>query len=361
MSKPCYRDFTVDIEGKGDFSSLTLACAYLEKSSEPVRLLIHPGHYSESVVFHCNNLIIEGTGSLPSDVVISDCHYALEALSYSDCKFSDCPAERKAFDKCADCSEKCPRRGTFYTAVVRTDGDNIKIRNLTIINSAGNGKVYGQAIALYTDGNGQLIENCIISGHQDTIFTAPFPLLNKYGKNEGFGPKGNCERTPSSAIFRNCTISGDVDYIFGGATVLFDRCKLLSNGGYVTAPSTPENNQFGYLFTDCIFDSISDDNNGYFLGRPWRPFGKAVFIHSTFKGNFHKDLFDDWNNSQNRTTSFFAVTADCSFEVSPNSQISADEYLKQSHDYFGKLLNEQQAEEYEKDFRLFLSKFFEIF
>ena len=383
-----YRIFTVDAEGKGDFVSLISAAEYLTGSDEPTVLMIHPGTYYGSVTFQCSNLIIEGTGASPEDVRITDFHYAKEALKYDKCIFPDHPDEHMAYRKCACCCEACQRRNTFYTAVVRTDGDNITLRNLTIENTAGSGKIYGQAIALYTDGLGQSVENCRILGRQDTVFTAPFPSLNKHGVNEGFGPKGDMPRTPSVCRFTGCYISGDVDFIFGGATAFFDSCTLHSFGGYFTAPSTVEEQEFGYLFENCCFeteqdeitftqdrlkadmplavtsDCLSQSSEPVWLGRPWRPYGKAVFIKCHFRGNIHPALFNDWDDEHNRQTAYFAIDEDSEIceardlQASCPSEEDCSIYASASDAFFGHILSREAAEDYVFRFKKYISKFF---
>lgn len=302
-----------------DFSSITAAAATLMHNNAPVILQIMPGRYLGSVVFQCSNIIIEGLGESSEDVVISDGHYARQLHN-----------------------DGTPI-GTFETAVFRTDGNNITLRNITIVNTAGEGSKVGQAVALYTDGNGILVEKCRLIGHQDTLFTAPFPLLNKNGVNEGFGPKGNLPRTPSTCIFKDCYIEGDVDFIFGGATALFDNCRIHShNHGYVAAPSTVEELEFGYLFNNCSLTSDTTEPCVY-LARPWRPYGKAVFIGCSFGSHIFPELFDDWDNINNRETSYFAVEEDT---------------VATENCAFGVILSHEKAKQYHKNFTDYLSKYF---
>ena len=303
-----YRILRVDPCGQADFDSLSSAAFFLKNNRIPTKLILAPTAYNESVVFECSNLVIEGGGEKPEDTLIVDNHFAKE-------KYID------GFE-----------RGTFRTAVLRTDGNNIEIRNLTIKNSSGNGKKYGQAIALYADGLGILVENCALLGYQDTLFTAPFPALNKHGKNEGFGPKNDLPRDPSVQIYRNCYIEGDVDFIFGGATALFEECTIFSHDaviemdsndrsscrGYICAPCTVQELKYGYVFLGCRLESDCPDKTVY-LGRPWRQFGKAVFINCTQGRHIKDELFDDWNDRRNRETSYFAVSEDMTTQKSPDS------------------------------------------
>ena len=328
-----YRILKVDPCGNADFSSLSEAAFFLKGSKIPTKLILAPTAYNESVVFECSNLLITGETENPEDTLIVDSHYAKEL-------------HPQGFE-----------RGTFWTAVVRTDGSNITIRNLTVKNAAGNGKKVGQAIALYADGKGILVENCRLTGYQDTLFTAPFPALNKHGKNEGFGPKNDLPRDPSVQIYRNCFIEGDVDFIFGGAPALFEDCTIYSHDavkeldpndktscrGYVCAPCTVPDLKFGYLFTGCRL--ISDcPPHTVFLGRPWRPYGKAVFINCVTDEHINEDLFNDWDSASNRETAYFAVSEDMAEEKTP--------------DAFYHIMKNDAAREYIKQFREFVSNFF---
>ena len=85
------------------------------------------------------------------------------------------------------------KRGTFRTYTVLVDGDNIRFKNCVFENTAGLGTEKGQALALYLDGDGIILEDCLLSGHQDTLFLAPLP--EKDIIPGGFvGPKQFAER-----------------------------------------------------------------------------------------------------------------------------------------------------------------------
>jgi pectinesterase len=90
---------------------------------------------------------------------------------------------------------------TFRTYTVLVDGNDITFKNCTFENTAGPGEVKsGQAIALYLDGDDIHLENCILKGHQDTLFLAPLP--EKEREMDGFlGPKQFTPRTMRSFLF----------------------------------------------------------------------------------------------------------------------------------------------------------------
>ncbi len=285
--KHCY--ISVSQNNKADFCTITQALQFASTIPESlVFISIKQGTYNENIEILRDNIILSGENS--ENTIITARLFAKEILSDSS------------------------RRGTFRTATVRTFGKNICLKNLTIVNSSGSGKVAGQAVALYTDGDRISVENCRIIANQDTLFTAPLPPTNKDGTITGMGPRGFEERSPGRHLFRSCYIEGDIDFIFGGAMALFQDCTLCCHkNGYYTAPCTPEKQQFGYLFENCslIIDEKNniptEDDYGVFLGRPWRPYAKAVFINCKLDSRINTELWHNWNNPEAEKSVFFAV------------------------------------------------------
>lgn len=192
---------------------------------------------------------------------------------------------------------------TFRTYTVLVDGDNITFRNCTFENNAGPGKDVGQAIALYIDGDNICLEDCILRGHQDTLFLAPLP--EKEMMVDGFlGPKQFTPRTPRVVHFRNCLIEGGVDFIFGGATAYFENCEFRNvEPGYVFAPSTPENISIGFVATNCRFtatDAVFE--NSCYIGRPWRNHAKIRLDHCYLGAHIHPLGWDDWGKTEAHDT-----------------------------------------------------------
>ncbi len=184
---------------------------------------------------------------------------------------------------------------TFRTATVLVDANRNVFQNCVFENTAGPGDTAGQAIALYLDGDGIIIRNCVIRGHQDSLFLAPLPP--KEIEKDGFlGPKQFTERVPRTFHFEKCRIEGDVDFVFGGATALFDECDFISNGpGYVFAPSTPENARYGFVARNCRFKRNGDVPDGsVYLGRPWREHAQLLIEDCWLDSHIHADGFCDW-------------------------------------------------------------------
>ncbi len=175
------------------------------------------------------------------------------------------------------------RNSTFYTATLRIEGDDFHAKDLTIENSAGEGK--GQAIALMVAANRVKVENCKIVGNQDTVFLT--------GES-------------SKQYFKDCHIEGTTDFIFGNATALFENCVLMSKKkSYITAASTTSNQEFGFVFKNCELSAI-DDLDKVYLGRTWRKFAKTVFIQCNMGGHIIPEGWDNWSNIEAKKTSFYA-------------------------------------------------------
>jgi pectinesterase len=157
---------------------------------------------------------------------------------------------------------------TSYTVLVQAN--DFKAENLTIQNTAGR---VGQAVALHVEGDRVQIINCNILGNQDTLYTAT---------------------GTSRQYYRDCYIEGTTDFIFGEATVVFQSCTIKSlTNSYITAAATTSDQKYGYVFFDCKL--ITDPSaNKVFLGRPWRPYGKTVFIRTKMGSHILPEGWNPW-------------------------------------------------------------------
>lgn len=194
-------------------------------------------------------------------------------------------------------------RGTFRSYTVLVDGNNILFKNCVFENTAGRGEDVGQALALYLDGDGIVLENCTLKGHQDTLFLAPLP--EKEIIPGGFlGPGQFKPRTNRTFKFKNCRIEGGVDFIFGGATAYFEDCEFVSvEEGYVFAPSTPCDVGVGFVANNCRF--IADKGVGKgtcYIARPWRDFGAVELINCYLGEHINPAGFDDWGKTHAHKT-----------------------------------------------------------
>ncbi|MCH5249478.1 MAG: pectin methylesterase [Lachnospiraceae bacterium] len=277
------------------FSSINDAVNSIPKDNQtPVTIVIAPGIYREKVTIDRPFLSIEGSGESNKDTVITYDDYANFIM------------------------EDGMKRGTFRSYTAFIDAHDVTLKNLTIENASGDSVTHGQAIALYADGDRLVIDSCNIIGHQDTLFTGPLPP--KEAVKDGFiGPKQFAPRIHGRQYYKDCYICGDVDFIFGGATAYFENCTIESLRrfseddriqGYVTAASTPEEEEYGYVFSECRIISGECPQGSVYLGRPWRNYAKTIFINCDLGAHIRPELFHDWNKEDARETIFYGIYRD---------------------------------------------------
>lgn len=170
---------------------------------------------------------------------------------------------------------KSQKIGTFRTYTLRIDGSDITIKNITIENNAPR---LGQAVALHTEGNRIKFLNCRFLGNQDTIYT---------GRGE------------TKLLFKDCYIEGTTDFIFGPSTAWFENCDIFCKvNSYITAASTPQNVQYGYVFNNC-HATLAPEVTKMCLGRPWRSYAHTVFMNCDLPKGIAPGGWNDWKKDTN--------------------------------------------------------------
>jgi pectinesterase len=115
----------------------------------------------------------------------------------------------------------------------------------------------------------------------------------------------------SRQYYKNCYIQGDIDFIFGSATAVFQDCEIFSNrlgsgqSSFVTAPSTPEGEKYGYVFHNCCLTGDAEPQSVY-LGRPWRDFAKSAFISCQLGAHISAGGWHNWDKPWSESTTEFA-------------------------------------------------------
>lgn len=271
----------VDKKGNGDFKTIQEAIdATKSYPSQRITIFIKDGTYYEKVKIHAWNPLISLIGESREKTIIT----------YDD-----------YFNKIG-----IGRNSTFYTYTVLVEGNDFFCKNLTIQNTSG---PIGQAVALNVNANRVMFTNCSFLGHQDTLYTS------------GEGTKN---------YFKDCFIEGTTDFIFGDATVLFENCVVNSKSdSYITAASTPKGTPYGYVFKNCKL--IADANaTKVYLGRPWRPYAKTVFMNCEMGKHILPEGWHNWSKPDAETTSFYAEY-NCTGEgYQPKSRVAWSHQLKNS-------------------------------
>jgi pectinesterase len=161
--------------------------------------------------------------------------------------------------------------------------DNFTASNITFQNDAGFSA--GQAVAVESDGDKAIFNNCRFIGNQDVLFT-------------------NSEK--SRQYYQQCYIEGTTDFIFGSATVWFEQCHIHSKkNSHITAASTSQEKKWGYIFNDCVLTGDTSIHNAS-LGRPWRPFAAVVYIRCFIGEHIKPEGWSNWNNTESYKTARYA-------------------------------------------------------
>lgn len=201
------------------------------------------------------------------------------------------------------------KRGTFRSYTAFFSGERLSLRNIAFENTAGNGSVAGQAVALYLDVREARLDRVTLCGWQDTLFLAPLP--EKEREPGGFfGPRTFVRRKASRVIVTDSVVKGDIDFIFGGADALFLRCVVVSRGpGFVAAPSG-KRSRCGFVFADCDFthEGTIVDNSVYLM-RPWRPEGKISCIRCHYGSHINSRGCSPWRGREDEKRFSFAEYA----------------------------------------------------
>ena len=259
---------TVSPDGTGDFKTIQEAVnSVRDLSQKQVSIYIKKGTYREKLVIPSWKTHISLIGESAETTIITNNDFSGKAYPGKDASGKD-------------------KFSTYTSYTVLVEGNDFVAENLTIENTAGR---VGQAVALHVEGDRARISRCRLLGNQDTLYTAT----------------GNSRQS-----YSDCYIEGTTDFIFGEATVLFRRCtiKSLSNS-YVTAAATSPQQQFGYVFIDCKL--VADTGaKKVFLGRPWRPHAKTVFINCELGEHIVAQGWDPWKGDamfpDKEKTTFYA-------------------------------------------------------
>lgn len=273
---------TVAKDQTGDYTSVQDAVNSIQ--SGPETIFIKKGIYTERVEITQPGITLIGEAA--QETIITYGYYARMIL------------------------EDGKKRGTFRTYTFLVNTHHFHAYNITFENSAGFGKQVGQAIAVYAEGDDITFKNCRFLGHQDTLFTGPLPLKEK--EPGGFvGPTEFAPRIPGRQLYEDCFICGEVDFIFGSATAYFKNCELyaLNRGeqinGYYTAPSTYENQKYGYVFDHCRFTGNCPPRS-VMISRPWRIHAKTVLLNCDLEDQITETGYHDWNKPESHDTCYYA-------------------------------------------------------
>lgn len=251
--------FVVASDGTGDFRTVQEAInAVPDFRKNETRIFIKKGTYKEKLVLAESKTNVVFIGEDRDQTILT---------------YDDFASKKNRFGE---------EVGTTGSTSFFVFGDGFRAENITFENSSG---PVGQAVAVRIDGDLVAFINCRFLGFQDTLY-----------------PHGEKSRQ----YYRNCVIEGTVDFIFGWSTAVFERCTIVcKDHGYITAPSTNAGTPFGFVFLDCKITGTAPEAS-FYLGRPWRPFGKSAFLRCELGGMIKPEGWNNWGKTDNEKTAFFA-------------------------------------------------------
>jgi len=268
-------DYVVASDGSGDYKTVQEAVNAVADSSDNISAIyIKNGIYKEKIVIPASKKNLKFIGEDKNKTILTYDDYA-----------SKLGANGKNI-------------GTSGSSSIYIYSDGFSAENITFENSAG---PVGQAVAVWVAGDKAHFNNCRFLGFQDTLYT--------YGAG-------------SRQFYEDCYIEGTTDFIFGSATALFKNCEIFckKGGQFITAASTPQTSTYGYVFLDCKISG--EDGISYYLGRPWRPYAKVVYINCEMPAFIKPEGWDFWRNEANKSTAFYAEYQNYGPGYQPQNRVS---------------------------------------
>ena len=272
----------VAADGSGDYRTVQQAVDHVpDDNNQPVVIHIKRGIYQEQVRVTKRYLTFRGED--PTNTVLT---YRLSALQAGNTRLA------------------------FSTLI---NANDFRAENLTFENSFGVGS---QAVAMFVDADRASFKNCRFLGWQDTLFV-----------------------NGSRHYFKDCYIEGHVDFIFGTASAVFEDCTIHSKGqGYVTAHYRTSNEEdTGFVFLRCRLTG-ADTGNGVYLGRPWRPYARVVFIDCWLGSHIRAEGWDNWRDPAREKTASFAEYKSKGPGANPSARVA-----------WSKQLTEREAAEFSRE------------
>ena len=250
----------VSQDGHGQFSNIQSAIdAVPDFRAKRTVITVGPGVYREKLVLPPNKINVSMIGDDATTTIVTYDDHANKPNRFGE------------------------SMGTSASSTFFVFGSSFYAQEITFENSAG---PIGQAVAVRVSATHVFFNRCRFLGHQDTLYP---------------------EAAGSKQYYKDCYIEGTTDFIFGAATAFFESCELHSKSGghYITAASTPDSSSHGFVFQDCKLTGVTSEGSVY-LGRPWRPYAKTVFIDCDLDGHIHPEGWHNWGRESNEWTAYYA-------------------------------------------------------
>jgi pectinesterase len=283
-------EITVAQDGSGNYKTIQEAVnSVRDLGQHQVVIHIKKGIYHEKLIIPSWKTKISLIGEDNENTIITNADYSGKAN----------PNGNDAFGK--------DKFTTYTSYTVLVEGNDFVAENLTIENTSG---PVGQAVALHVEGDRCIIKNCKLLGHQDTLYAAT---------------------EKSRQLYEDCYIEGTTDFIFGEATAVFQNCIIESLiNSYIAAAATTPHQQFGFVFLNCKL--IADDSvTKVYLGRPWRPCAKTVYINCELGKHILPEGWNPWKGDvmfpDKEKTAYYAEYGNSGDGASTKNRVSWSKQL----------------------------------
>ncbi|XP_061343680.1 pectinesterase-like [Gastrolobium bilobum] len=174
--------------------------------------------------------------------------------------------------------------GTFSTATVAANGDGFIAQDMWFQNTAGPEK--HQAVALRVSADQSVINRCRIDAYQDTLYAHT-----------------------NRQFYRDSFITGTIDFIFGDASVVFQKCNLVArkpmsnqNNMFTAQGRVDPNQNSGTSIQQCQLTPSSDlkpvvGSVKTYLGRPWKKYSRTVVMQSSLDSHIDPAGWAPWDDA----------------------------------------------------------------
>lgn len=243
-------DITVAADGSGNVKTVQEAINKVpENNARRFVIAIKPGVYKEQIRIPANKPFISFVGT--------DAEKTILTFSLSN----------------KDAGSTSAAYATYI------GGHDFYAENITFENSFGQGS---QAVAVLAEADRVVFKHCRFLGWQDTL----------YAKN-------------GRQYYEDCYVEGHVDFIFGQAAAVFENCEVHSKGdGYIAAPMRfAADEPSGFVFNKCRLTG-ANTKNGVYLGRPWRDYGRTVYLETEMGVHIRPEGWNNWLPEREKTAYF---------------------------------------------------------
>lgn len=243
-------DLVVASDGTGDVKTVSQAIAKVPDNNKKRFIIrIKPGVYDEQIRIPVNKPFISLIGE-------------------------DAKTTKLQFNISNKMAGSTSAAYSFYVG-----GHSFTAENLTFENTFGQGS---QAVAVVAEADRIVFKNSRFIGWQDTLYA-----------------KGGRQ------FYQDCYIEGHVDFIFGQAAAVFENCVIHSKAdGYIAAPMRfSDKETSGYVFYKSKLTG-ANINKGVYLGRPWRDYGRTVFLETEMAEHIKPEGWHHWEIQREKTAYF---------------------------------------------------------